>query len=428
MVSGPVAGVIGAAKLGDTLGYSDLISFDMGGTTAKTSLVHGGEPRIVTGYHIGGYASGHPMALPVVDIVEVGTGGGSIAWLDASGGLKVGPLSAGASPGPVCYGLGGTEPTVTDANLILGRLDPGNFLGGGMPLDLERARHALAKRVAEPLGMSIEQAALGILKIADTKMALAVREVSVAKGHDPREFAIVASGGAGPLHAGSIARELAIPRVIVPELPGTFSAVGMLLSDVRHDYVQTYIAPLERVDPEDLEEAFARLETQGLETLAEENVAAADSILARSMDLRYQGQEYTLGVGAPGPASVQSLAAVRRAFDERHEAHYRHAAPQESVEIVNLRVTAVGRIAMQGAELLSRRQVPARTRNASKHRAVFFDQGYVDCAVHPRAELSPEVAIEGPAVIEEEVSTTLLFPGDRATLHELGPIIIEVKA
>jgi N-methylhydantoinase A len=428
MESGPVAGVIGSARLGAVLGMPNVISFDMGGTTAKSSLVADGETRVVNGYHIGGYATGHPMMLPVIDIVEVGTGGGSIAWLDASGGLKVGPRSSGANPGPVCYGLGGTEPTVTDANLVLGRLNPENFLGGEMPLDVAAARAAV-HAVAARLKMSIEEAALGILTIADAKMSFSVREVSVAKGYDPRDFALVASGGAGPLHASSIARELAIPTVIVPELPGTFSAFGMLFSDLRHDYVQTFIAPLARVDTVRLGEVFARMEGDGLTILTEEGVARSSVRLVRSMDLRYQGQEYTLNVGVPGGGvSTQLLEGVRAAFDDLHEARYRHAAREEAVEIVNVRLSAIGAIGMDSAELLRRGSPASGTKPAAPagRRPVYFAKTPVQCDVYRREDLIAGQVVNGPAIIEERVSATVIFPDDRAQVHPFGPIVIAV--
>ena len=239
MESGPVGGIVAATEFGRELGHTNVIAFDMGGTTAKVSLIRDSTPTITDGYYIGGYAEGHPVLGPVVDVVEVGTGGGSVAWIDEIGALKVGPRSAGAEPGPICYRRGGVEPTITDANVVLGRIRPTAFMGGEMDLDVEGALAGIAKRVAEPLGFESLAAAHGIIEVANAKMALAVREVSVAKGHDPRDFVLLASGGAGPLHAVAIARELDIPRVIVPRYPGHFSAVGMLLTDERHDLVQT---------------------------------------------------------------------------------------------------------------------------------------------------------------------------------------------
>ncbi len=248
MESGPVGGIIAAARVGQALGLPNVISFDMGGTTAKASLIRDGEPTMAPGYYVGGYASGHPVMVPMIDVVEVGAGGGSIAWLDDIGALKVGPQSAGADPGPIAYRGGGTEPTITDANVVLGRLDPDNFLGGQMKLDADGAAKGIKQKIAEPLGMSMIAAAQAIVEISINKMSLAVREVSVEKGYDPRDFALVASGGAGPLHVLAIARELHIPKVIVPLFPSHFSALGMLLADERHDFIRTSYADLATLD------------------------------------------------------------------------------------------------------------------------------------------------------------------------------------
>ncbi len=427
MESGPVAGVIGAGRLGVALGIPDVISFDMGGTTAKASLIEKGEARVVSGYHIGGQGQGHPMMLPVVDIVEVGAGGGSIAWIDAAGGLKVGPLSAGSAPGPVCYGAGGVEPTITDANLVLGRLDPDHFLGGQMKLDLPAARGAIEVRIARPLGLSIEEAALGIVKIADTKMSLAVREVSVAKGHDPRGFALVASGGAGPLHALSIARELSLPRVIVPELPGAFSAFGMLMTDVRHDYVRTLICDLASSDPALLASCFDDMAAEAAATLKRDGVNRDNAILSRALDLRYLGQEYTLTVPLVGAVSLDSLAKARQSFDDKHLAQYSHAAYQEPVEVVNLRLVAVGEIEGRVKSFASVRDLRhIATGNPKGARSVIFEQGAMQCPVFDRDNLVVGATVMGPAIIEERVSTTVIHPGDCLTLLPMGPLLIEV--
>src|SRR6202023_3326165 len=248
MESGPVGGIIASARIGEKLGFANVISFDMGGTTAKTSLVRDGEPTLAPGYYVGGYASGHPVMLPMIDVVEVGAGGGSIAWIDDVGALKVGPQSAGADPGPICYRSGGSEPTITDANVVLGRIDPDNFLGGEMQLDAAAASRGIEEKIGRPFHMDTVQAAQAIVEIAIAKMSLAVREVSVAKGYDPRDFALVASGGAGPLHVNAIARELHIPKVIVPLFPSHFLALGMLLADERHDFTRTFYCDLATLD------------------------------------------------------------------------------------------------------------------------------------------------------------------------------------
>lgn len=428
MESGPVAGVIGCGELGASLGLPDVISFDMGGTTAKASLIEKGETKVINGYYIGGPTTGHPMMLPVVDIVEVGAGGGSIAWIDAGGGLKVGPLSAGSAPGPACYGKGGTEPTITDANLVLGRLDPDNFLGGQMRLDVEAARHAIASKIAGPLSLTVEESALGIIRIADGKMSLAVREVSVAKGHDPRQFALIATGGAGPLHAASIARELSLPKVIIPELPGTFSALGMLTTDIRHDYVRTFIVQMRNSDPAVLATVFDEMTMEASAALQRDRIADEDSRLIRSLDLRYEGQEYTLTV--PIPAELPDRDAwnrVRQRFDELHQARYSHSAPNEPVEIVNLRLAAIGRISGK-ARAFQTRAIPqgASNGNPKGRRKVHFEEGIFDCAVYDRSALIVGKAIVGPAVIEEAVSTSIALPGTRLTLSENGPLIIDM--
>jgi len=368
------------------------------------------------------------MMLPVVDIVEVGAGGGSIAWVDAAGGLKVGPISAGSDPGPACYGRGGNRPTVTDANLVLGRLAPDNFLGGEMPLDVERARQALRTNIAEPLGMSIEEAALGIVRIVDAKMSLAVREVSVAKGHDPRDFALTATGGAGPLHAVAVARDLAIPKVVIPQLPGTFSAYGMLYADVRHDYVRTSIQALDTADPALLTNAFAAMESEARLTLSEEGVDERDAVAVRTVDLRYRGQEYTLNVSVPGGRLSRAiLNGLRGKFDELHYAQYQHASSAQAVEIVNLRLSAIG--TMTGAATTE--SLPSTEEHgdpSSSSRRVLFAGEAQECGVFWRNDLRVGQVVYGPAVIEELVSTTILHPGDRAILHETGAIVIELGA
>lgn len=430
MESGPVAGVIASGRLGSILGLDNVVAFDMGGTTAKASLIEDGEARIVTGYHIGGHETGHPMMLPVVDIVEVGTGGGSIAWIDAAGGLKVGPLSAGSAPGPVCYGNGGREPTITDANLVLGRLDADNFLGGQMKLDIAAARDAIATKIAGPLAMNVQEAALGIIKIADTKMSLAVREVSVQKGHDPRGFALIASGGAGPLHAVSIARELSLPTVVIPELPGTFSALGMLIADLRHDYVRTLIADLATTNPADLDVVFAEMAAEARDMLGRDGVSVSGIRLIRKLDVRYLGQEYTLTVSVPAEQlSSSTMARVRTRFDELHLAQYSHSAPGEPVEIVNLRLAAIGELEGKSKALGTLMDAAAQRSGRPKGtRKVHFESGIFECFVYDRDHLPIDKVLEGPLVIEEQVSTTIVHPGDRVRLTARGPIVIEVGA
>ncbi len=421
MESGPVGGIIASAEVGRALGYSNVISFDMGGTTAKASLVRDGEPTMAPGYYVGGYASGHPVMLPMIDVVEVGAGGGSIAWLDDVGALKVGPQSAGADPGPICYRGGGSAPTITDANVALGRLDPDNFLGGEMKLDAESARRGIAEKIGAPLKMDMVAAAQAIVEIASAKMSLAVREVSVAKGYDPREFALVASGGAGPLHVVAIARELHIPTVIVPLFPSHFSALGMLLADERHDFIRTFYADLATVD-------FAALLQIHDEMLAEASAALRHVAKAQPqihLDLRYVGQEFTLQV----PVSLAAIAAgdragIRAAFDALYEHRYAHHSPEEPVEMVNIRLALIGKRPRPSFPRVAE-GAPAKP---SHERAVYLADKSLPCPVYRRESLGAGSAIQGPALVQEHGTTTVLFAQDALTVAPSGELIISAGA
>jgi len=421
MESGPVGGIIASARVGEALGFANVISFDMGGTTAKASLVRDGEPTLAPGYYVGGYASGHPVMLPMIDVVEVGAGGGSIAWTDDVGALKVGPQSAGADPGPICYRGGGTEPTITDANVVLGRLDPHNFLGGQMVLDADGARAGIEQKVAKPLGMNVIEAAQAIVQIAISKMSLAVREVSVEKGYDPRDFALVASGGAGPLHVCAIARELHIPKVIVPLFPSHFSALGMLLADERHDFIRTFYYDITGLD-------FAELVKVHDEMAAEAKKSLRHSTKAEfqiELDLRYVGQEFTLSV----PVSREMLKRgdrqkIRSAFDALYEHRYAHHSPEEPVEMVNIRLAAVRKRPKLHFPKLSRRSAA----KPSGRRPVYLSDARkpVSCPIYQRSEIGAGTRIKGPALIEEHGTTTVLFEKDRCSVAPSGEIIIDV--
>ncbi|HEX6512148.1 MAG TPA: hydantoinase/oxoprolinase family protein, partial [Chloroflexota bacterium] len=420
MESGPVGGIIAAAEVGRELGIKDVIAFDMGGTTAKTSLIQNGAVSVAQGYHIGGYASGHPVMFPVVDIVEVGAGGGSIAWIDEVGALKVGPRSAGGHPGPICYGQGGTEPTVTDANVVLGRISSSRFLGGEMPLDVEAARQGIREKVAEPLHLSLEEAALGIIKIAAAEMSLAVRAVSVERGFDPRDFALVAFGGAGPLHGAMIARELHIPRMVIPRVPGHFSALGMLLADLRHDYVRTYYKPLLESDFGEIERIFQSLIDEGQELLASEGMAPTAMTFKRFLDVRYVGQEFTI----PTPVDTLEPERIRSTFDDIHDRRFGHAAANEPVEVVNVRLTALGR--------RERVALPTLAQGGGQaliaQRDVVFDdpERRMTVPIYDRDLLTPDQEVLGPAVVWEYASTTLLFAGDRLRMAATGEMIVDI--
>ena len=422
MESGPVGGIIASARVGRTLKCPDVISFDMGGTTAKASLIRGGEPTMAPGYYVGGYASGHPVMVPVIDVVEVGAGGGSIAWIDEVGALKVGPQSAGAEPGPICYRGGGSDPTITDANLVLGRLDADDFLGGEMLLDAQAAAAGIRQKIGGPLKMSVTAAAQAIVDIAVSKMSLAVREVSVAKGYDPRDFALVASGGAGPLHVLAIARELHIPKVIVPLFPAHFSALGMLSADERRDFIRTFYADLGAVDFGDLGRTLAEMVAESAAALR--NAKNAEHRI--HLDLRYVGQEFTLAV----PVSKRQIKAgdskgIRSAFDRLYHRRYAHHSPGEPVEIVNIRVAAIGKRA--GLKLP---RLPA-TRPAKASRRVKVHLGGtgrpVSCPVYRREELGAGARIAGPALVREHGTTTVLFRGDALTVAKTGELMISVR-
>ena len=426
MESGPVAGVIAAAHLGESLGCRHIISFDMGGTTAKASLIKDFHPEVTSSYYVGGYVSGHPMMLPVVDIVEVGNGGGSIAWIDPAGGIKIGPQSAGAAPGPACYGQGGGEPTVTDANLVVGRIDPEYFLGSGIRLQREKAVEAIAEKIGKPLGLSLEEAALGILTIANFNMSLAVRAVSVEKGYDPRDCVLVPSGGGGALHAMAIARELSVPRVIIPPMPAYFSAFGMLVADLKHDYVQTFVRELNETTGPELADAFAGLETSAIETLTEEGAGKQQIVLRRFLDMRYRGQEYTLPV--PLTEDLRSIAdfgPIRSRFDQLHQEHYGHSAPNEPVMMVNLRLSAMGRFGNQLPKTLSSQESVSGKQG---ERRIIFDHGQQSllCPILLRDGLKVGDRVNGPAVIEELGATILLYPGDKMQVNEFGHLVIDV--
>ncbi len=420
MESGPVGGIIASAMVGQTLGYENVISFDMGGTTAKTSLIRNNELSMSEGYYVGGYASGDPVMSPVVDIVEVGAGGGSIAWIDEVGALKVGPQSSGADPGPICYGNGGTEPTITDANVILGRVGVFNFLGGEMQLDEASARRAIQEKLAGSLKMDVVAVADAIVQIAIAKMSLAVREVSVQKGYDPREFAMVASGGAGPLHAVAIARELHIPMVIVPRFPAHFSALGMLMADERHDLVRTYLAPLDEVDFPELAGILREMNEEAQNTLKEKRNVRLQTLV----DLRYVGQEFSLSV----PVTDEQMrsadsASIRKAFDELHERRYAHHASDEPVEMINVRLVAVGQRPRVKIPQAAR---DGRTPRVAGSRSVYLGRTDtpVDCPIYEREALPSGGAVRGPALIQEYASTTVLFEGDHCVVSSTGELLI----
>ena len=433
--SGPAAGVIAANYVGDNLGYRDIMSFDMGGTTAKAGLIQDGRPRVTKDYEVGSVArstvggsraAGYPIRTPVIDLVEVGAGGGSIAWIDSGGTLRVGPQSAGADPGPVCYSKGGEEPTVTDANLVLGRLNPAYFLGGEIRLDIDGARRAIEEKCAQPLGMDAVEAAHGIVEIANAAMVNALRLVSVQRGLDPRDFALVAFGGAGPLHANRLAEEIEVPLTVIPISPGATSAIGLLVTDLTHDYATSFIQRSDVADLAAIEDAFRQLEEPGRTALEREGVKPQQMLLRRQLEMRYVGQSFELLIPLPesGQRALKMDDAVSR-FHEDHQATYGTSTPDGPVEIVNLRVTAVGRIAKPKLREIGR--AGGEVTSAQKAtRQVFFSEtrGMIECPIYDRYALGAEMVVAGPAVVEEADSTTVIHPGYEALVDRFGNLLL----
>jgi N-methylhydantoinase A len=418
--SGPVGGVIGAAMIGRLIGEQNSITLDIGGTTAKSSLVEQSTVRLTSDYFIERTptTAGYPLRVPVVDIIEIGAGGGSIAWLDPAGALKVGPRSAGAEPGPAAYGLGGTEPTVTDANIIVGRINPEYFLGGSITLDVECAREAVAT-IARPLGVSIEEAALGIIRIANANMIHLLKLVSVRQGRDPRDFAMIAFGGGGSMHASSLARDMHMPRVIIPPAPAHFSAWGMLVSDLRHDLVQTKLI--------DFNAAWTELEEKMRSVFTDEGVEAKNVLFARSADMRYLGQEHTVNVPiANGELGEVQRSQIEGKFHELHEQLYTFR--QESpTEIVNLHLVGFGPV--RKPEL---QQIAASTDTQQAFKGTrlvdFDDLGHHETRIYERGRLGAGAELEGPAVIEEAAASTLVLPHQKLRVDIFGNLIIETGA
>jgi N-methylhydantoinase A len=374
---------------------------------------------------VGGYAQALPIQIPMIDISEVGTGGGSIAAVDDTGALRVGPQSAGAEPGPACYARGGTRPTVTDANLVLGRLDPLHFLGGRMRLDPRAAERALSGHVASPLGMTLARAAEGILRIATTAMSYAVKGVSTDRGLDAAAFPLIAYGGAGPLHASAIAREIGMSRVIVPRSPGHFCAFGMLHSDLRYDLVRTWFMRLDDARFEDIAGAFEALAAEGRRALERSRVKTGRVAVGHAVDMRYVGQEHPVTVQLPGKAvRSRDRDAVKALFDAEHLRRYGTNAPSERAEIVSLLVTVSGLMNKPPLARIARGGI-ARAR---ARRKVYFAEGgkAVATPVYARDELRAGNRISGPALVEEEASTTVLLPGDRLRVDAFGNLDIEV--
>ena len=390
--SGPAAGVLACQLIGQITGRQNLLGFDMGGTSTDISVVYQGEPLMTTEAEVGG----HPVKLPVLDINTIGAGGGSIAWLDAGRGLQVGPRSAGADPGPVAYARGGSEPTVTDANLVLGRFSPDGFLGGELALDREASLAAIRERVAEPLGLDPVVAAAGILRVANAKMARALKVSSAERGYDPREFILIAFGGAGPVHAAALAKELGFSSALVPRVPGVFSAYGLLIADIRHDFVRSYVSRTDEVSFAVLENLFGEMELLGAKAMKDDAVDGQRSEFSRTADLRYVGQAYEVNVPVrAGPVTDALVADVETRFHQQHQRLFAHSAPGDPVEVVNLRLVATGRV---HAPAMRKERAANGAAEPVAHRPVYFAEAedFVDCPIYQRAHLGSGTQIAGP--------------------------------
>lgn len=418
-LSGPAGGVLTGVRLAEKLAQPDQITIDIGGTSSDICLIDQGKPNVTTETDIEGY----PIKLPMIEINTIGAGGGSIAWIDPGGALRVGPESAGADPGPVCYGRGGKLPTVTDANAVLGRINPGYLLGGRMDVDLEGARRVIREKIAEPLGLDLMRAAAGIIRVINANMIRGIRRVSVEKGYDPRDFALTAFGGAGPLHGVDLARALNMKTVIIPAHPGIASAVGMLTADVRHDYVRTFIGPVQGTDYAEVNRIYQDMEETGLAQLNGEGFSGNTVRVDRTADLRYPGQSYELALELPeGEFNEKAAEELTKNFHARHDQAYGYARENEPVELVNLRTVAWGLIPPTEMEEAwpegDLPPVPIATR------AVHFDNGPQETPIYDRAEIFRNLPIKGPAIVEQLDSTTIIPPGYTARIERLGNLVI----
>jgi N-methylhydantoinase A len=420
VLSGPAGGATACAVAAHTMGIGNVITFDMGGTSCDVALIRDGEPLISSR----GKIEGRDLAVPMLDINTVSAGGGTIAEVDRFGTLRVGPRSAGALPGPAAYGRGGEAPTITDCNLVLGYLGEDNFLGGSVRLDAGKARTALDSRVARPLGLGLVQAAEGIIRIIDVKMEEAIKAISTMRGHDLRDFMLLAFGGAGPLHAGRIARDLGMAGVIVPLYPGVFSAIGLLMADVRHDYLRSKLTLLHEAQPEEMNEMFGRLAAQATAQLDRDGFPPDRVRIERALDMRYAGQGYEIVLPCPArPLVAGDLQKLRVAFDARHKAMFGHMAPQEPIEIVSYRVRGIGLVPQ--VEMAKFKPAGGRPDDARHgHRRMRFDGSELDCPVYQRERLDVGLTLAGPAILEQLDSTTVICPGQVARVDEWKNLIV----
>ena len=425
--SGPVAGVYGSAIIGKIIGENNIIAFDVGGTTAKCSLIDQGEVKVTTEYRIERTESyaGYPIMAPVVDIVEIGNGGGSIAWIDEAGSLKVGPQSAGALPGPVAYGIGGTEPTTTDACLVTGRLSAKNF---DNEVDMENVKRAIQEKVGDAFGMNVEDAAMSILRVAEANMYNALKLISVRRGYDPRDFKMVAFGGGGPMHCAYLAKELNIRKVVVPIAAPVFSAWGMLMTDVRHDYIQTNIRRMNEVKAEELNSMWESLVAQADEQFAREGIGKENVVYSFIADMRYMGQEHTVKVKVPPlPWTEETKEEIINRFHDTHEHFYTFRLPDTPTEIVNLHLVAYGRLTKPELAEIAPHEGDVKEAVKEVRKVYFTDDGWMDTPIYDREALGSGVVLEGPVIVEEAAASTVVAKGQKLTVDTYGNLIIETE-
>jgi N-methylhydantoinase A len=429
VLSGPAGGVTAGAYACRMTGFQNVITFDMGGTSCDVALIRDGEPFIASR----GKIEGRDLALPMMDINTVSAGGGTIAMVDRFGVLQVGPHSAGAKPGPACYGRGGEMPTITDCNLVMGHLSADNFLGGQMRLDLVRARQAVSTKVAEPLAIDTVEAAEGIVRIIEVKMEEAIKAISTMRGHDLRDFMLLAFGGAGPVHAGRIARDLGMAGLIVPLYPGVYSAIGLIMSDVKHDYVQSKMQPMEELSPDEVNGMFERLEALAAADLRADGFAPEHIKIQRALDMRYAGQGYEITLPcAPTPPSPANgggkggdggLSGLRRQFDQQHKTMFGHMAPEQAVEVVSYRVRGLGLV--PPVELPRFKPTGATLADAQRAtRQVRFDGRDLDCPVYQRERLDVGLTLRGPAILDQLDCTAVIYAGQTARVDEWKTLIV----
>ncbi len=420
MESGPAAGCNGAAIVGGLCGEPRVIYLDIGGTTAKCTAIEEGRPKVTTEYRLeySRTSFGYPLRVPVVDIVEIGAGGGSIAWFDKANLLKVGPVSAGADPGPACYGRGGTEPTVTDAKLITGAINPSNFAGGQFDLDESLARTAMDK-IARGLGASVEEAASAVIRTVDANMINALKLVSIQRGHDPRDFALVVGGGGGPMHGAPLGRELGVKEIVVPLYPGLFSAWGMLATEPRRDFMQTALQRADAVAAEDVRALFAGLRREAEDYFhTDSHMASVEIAFETRIDLRYLGQEHTVTV--PVDANAPDVAAVLADFHDAHERTYTFRLDDTPVEFVTYRLAASAKVPRPELKPLAPDGRSTDAAHKPARMVDFAEDGRRETAVYERDLLPPEAVLEGPLIVEEATSTTVVYPGQRLRVDSFG--------